>query len=279
MIFVSLLLGLVLSVHAEISGDCGASDAYGIKYDFCIYKNPKSDDVLHYLHVNGGNVKSWENQNTNKMIRDHWTSAGKEFPNVITFSMGKAWLLTDVQKENNTSKYYAFINKILPDLENRLGGFTGRRMLMGDSMGGLNSTFIMARAGNMFERVAINCPVITPMGPHAPSAEIDAYIERHQPYISRIWVWWMLNWGKEEFPTEQDWNNHSPIDTAKASPVMPQNLYVSTGTHDQFGIIEGAKIYADVAQAKGINVVWKPIQDGKHCSVNTKAVSEFLLAN
>ncbi len=275
-LFVFLLVS-VLSNFAFGQTTCGSDTAYGMDYKYCIHKNPKSPDVLHYLHVHGGSEKNWESQNTNIKIREHWTAAGKEIPNVITFSFGNKWLLTEVPQRSGTSRYYAYINKILPDLEAKIGKFTGRRMLMGDSMGGLNSTLVMERAGNLFDRVAINCPALTPLGPQATNNEVEAYIKRHQPYISRFYVVYMQQWGQQEFPTEEDWNRHAPLDLARTSPVLPQNIYVSCGDKDEFGFIEGAGKFAEIATHRGLNVVWKQLEGGGHCTVNSKAVAEFLM--
>lgn len=275
--FIVLLLVCHFSTSAAAQTTCGSDSAFGMDYKYCIYRNPNSPDVLHYLHGHGGNEKHWQNNDSNIKIREHFAAAGKQIPSVISFSFGTKWLLTEVPQRSGTSRYYAYINKILPDLENRLGGFTGRRMLMGDSMGGINSTMIMERAGNLFERVAINCPALTPIGPHATDAEVEDYIARHQPYISRFYVVYMQQWGQQEFPTPEDWTRHAPLDMARTTPVLPQNLYISCGDKDQFGFIEGANKFAEIAAGRGRNVVWKPIEGGSHCSVNSKAVADFLM--
>lgn len=275
--FIVLLLVCLFPTFAHSQTKCGSSTAYGMDYKYCIYKNPNSPDVLHYLHGHGGNEKHWEKNDSNIKIREYFKAAGKEIPSVITLSFGIKWLLTEVPQSSGTSRYYAYINKILPDLESKLGGFTGRRMLMGDSMGGLNSTLIMERAGNLFERVAINCPALTPIGPQAPDAEVEAYIARHKPYINRFYVTYMQQWGTQEFPTEADWNRHAPLDLARTTPVLPNNIYVSCGDKDNFGFIEGAARFAEIAASRGRNVVWKQIAGGDHCAIDSKAVADFLM--
>ncbi|OQW53980.1 MAG: hypothetical protein A4S09_06205 [Proteobacteria bacterium SG_bin7] len=272
-----LLLVSYFNCLANAETICGTGTAYKMDYKYCIHKNQNSQDVLHYLHGHGGSEKNWGEQEVNKNIRKHWTAAGKEVPNVIAFSFGTKWLLTEVPQSGGVSRYYAYINKILPDLEAKLGSFTGRRMLMGESMGGINSTLIMERAGNLFERVAINCPAITAIGPHASDREVEAYIQRHQPYVSRFYVMYMQQWGQQEFPTQADWEHHAPLDVGRTSPVLPQNIYVSCGNKDQFGFIEGAEKFAEIAASRGRNVIWVPIEGGGHCSINSKAVSEFLM--
>jgi hypothetical protein len=273
-ICVSVLVFIFVSfAHAETI--CGSDTAFKLDYKYCIYKNPNSQDVLHYFHVHGGSEKNWDSQATNQKIRDTWTAMGKEVPNVISISFGTKWLLTEVPKTGGTSRYYAWINKIFPDMEAKVGSFSGRRLLMGDSMGGLNSTLIMERAGNMFERVAINCPALTGIGPYASDKEVEDYIQRTN--ASRFYVMYMQNWGKQEFPDQADWNNHAPLDIARTTPVLPQNIYVSCGTKDEFGFWEGAGKFAEIAASRGKNVTWKPLDGGGHCSINSEAVAQFLM--
>jgi hypothetical protein len=269
-LFASLFAALSLLSNVYAESICGKEAIENLSYEYCVHTNPNSTDLMHYMHVSGGNVNSWIKQNTNIKIRDLWTQNGKEIPNVITISFGGQWILTDLQK------HQLYIDKILPYLEGKIETPVKRRILLGDSMGGLNSAQLMLKNGDLFERVALNCPAITSIGPFASDDEVEAFVERNKPYISRLKVWAMLRWGKREFVNNENWLRHDSILLARSVQKMPEHIYVSCGDADEFGFIEGAKLLADTLMEKGFNVKWNPVKGG-HCIIDTKKVAAFLI--
>lgn len=271
-LFVSLLLSLnFYFTNAFAESTCGQNQlAKGQSYKWCVHTNPNSQDLLHYMHVSGGNVNSWIKQNTNIKLRELWAEQKKEVPNVITISFGGQWLMTDL------GKYQQYVNEIAPYLESKITTFISRRILLGDSMGGFNAGQLLLKNGGLFERAAINCPAITSVGPWASDDEIEAFIERNKPYISRLKVWAMLRWGKQEFPSVEDWNRHDSVTLGKSVQTIPPHLYISCGDQDEFGFIEGSRVLAETLKNRGFEVIWNPTSGG-HCRIDVKSVAKFLV--
>ncbi|MDZ4663162.1 MAG: alpha/beta hydrolase-fold protein [Pseudomonadota bacterium] len=277
-VFKFLVVFLVLGFSIEVLAEeiCGTDEGSGFSFKYCIYTSNESTDIMYYMHGANGSEKNWMKFDPYVKVRENWKKSGKALPNVIAVSFGDQWLLTDMPKKGGVSLYQAFVDYVMPLMESKVTNKGGRRLIMGESMGGLNSAFLYLRHGYLFDRAALNCPAIVSFGPHAESSEVDAYVQRHKSYINRIYVKYIQDWGKEEFPTVSDWERNAPLGLAKVLPRSSPSLYVSCGTRDQFGFIEGAFLLADQARNLGINTTWMPLEKGGHCTINSQSLAEFL---
>lgn len=270
----------LFSTIAIAASDCGKQVVEGISFSYCIHASakPSAHDVLYYLHGGGGSEHSWKDKrNYTRDVMREWAKSGRTIPTVITISFGETWILSEIASNTKPALYPLVVNHLMPLLEEKMGGLKGRRMLLGESMGGFNAAQLLLKNGDLFDRVALVCPGIATIGPHSSQASIDDFMERHKPYLNRDWVTGILSWMRSEFPSEQDWLKHDPLALVKASASITPRLHVSCGKKDEYGFFEGAEQFAELAKAKGAFVQWEPLA-GRHCASNPKSIADFLSA-
>ena len=255
--------------------DCDTTIFEKIEYDYCIYKTDRSKnpDILFYFHGLLGSEKDWSLMPDHRQMRNIWKQNNQTAPTVITISFGRKWLLSEVP--TSPLLFEKFTKQILPALEEKAGGLApGRRLLLGKSMGGFNSSQVLFKT-NLFEKVALACPALPTIGPLSTKQEIKDYIERNN--ASKLRVYSVIEWTQSEFKTQAEWEAHSPLHLAAQhlSPNSPQ-IMLSCGDQDEYGFFEGANAFADLAQKKGAPVTWLPVV-GEHCEYDLEKFAQFLI--
>ncbi|MBI3548478.1 MAG: hypothetical protein HY078_05435 [Elusimicrobia bacterium] len=260
-----------LAGDAGASHECGSSNLGGHRFQWCIDRpsGPASRDVLYYLHSVFRDQNSWYNQAANKSIRAEWEKKGTPQPTVITVSFGSIWFFTDAN-----GRTPLFVDKIMPMLEQRIGGVKGRRLLLGRSMGGFNAIQALLRSPRLFERVALLSPALLAANPHSEE-EVSAYFARHAGHISKMKVRILINILKAEYANAQAWVENGPLQRLLRGVPKGARYYVSAGTADNYGFYEGAETFAKAAKAQGASVTWVPIEGG-HRDTDPESVARFL---
>lgn len=273
--YLSILLVLFCGKAYSTQHLCGNDTVDSVNYGWCIDTQDQNTntDVLYYLHGRGGSEQDWNY--FGPALQNEWNKMGVTAPTVITISFGQAWLLTDVSRPQHPALYPIFVNKIMPAMEAKIGGIKGRRMLKGDSMGGFNSSQLLLKSGNLFERVALVCPGISTLSPYSSEAEVADFLENHKEYVKKELIQGLLLWTKIEFPALQDWQNHNPLLKVQTLSDKSPKVHVSCGDKDEYGFFEGAKKFAELAKAGGADVKWQPLSGG-HCVTDVKAMAAFL---
>lgn len=271
-----LLNFLALSVSANSEPVCGERALRnGLSFEYCIRMTDrtKTEDIVYFFHGLGGNAQTWFTQTEGtKWIDRHWAHKGYK-PTVVTLSFGEAWLLV------NTEEYPllpAFASEIMPFLEGQVGGLRGgRRLLMGQSMGGFNSVQASLQLPGVFNRVALMCPAITTVGPYDSQEQIEDYIARTG--ARRDWVNLMLGISREFFRSDEEWSRHNPFTLLQSySHAVKPVFLVSTGVRDEFGFQEGSALFVRDAANAGFFATWIPVPGG-HCLFDRSAVATFML--
>lgn len=114
---------------------CGASGA--LRY--CIYQAAQgtNGDILYHLHGRSLDERVWNDKTyLTAMLQAQWQERGELPPTVVTLSYGSTWLLTPRGKRPDSGLLEDLMGR-LPAIESRIGA-PRRRLLMGESMGGLN---------------------------------------------------------------------------------------------------------------------------------------------
>ncbi|MGE5086300.1 MAG: alpha/beta hydrolase [Bacillota bacterium] len=257
---------------------CDSQTLQGITFRYCLNHPDRktNQDIVYFLHGLYGDEKTFFTQTQGTvMMANYWRRHGYE-PTVVTVSFGDIWLLV------NNSKFPLlpfFANQIMPFLEEKAGGLQhGRRLLMGQSMGGFNATEAALQIPGLFVKVALMCPAITTVGPYASQEEIDDYTKRTG--ASPMYVQLMLNIAKKVFEGPADWDNHDPIKLLERYPndLVKPRFFVSTGTKDEFGFQEGSEVFVIKALEKGYEAQWVPVAGG-HCSFNRIATANFIMGD
>lgn len=261
---------------ARLAADCGAAKAGPVSWKFCVYTETgsRNQDVLYYFHGRGLDEKAWGDDGYyTGMVRKAWQAHGAGAPTVIAISFGKDWLLVPKNKSPYSGLLDAFTAAVVPTMEARIGGVKGRRILLGESMGGFNGTAVALRT-TLFAKAALLCPPMTTLSPFATEAEIVAFIERTKASPEKVRG--AIQLSRAFLPEPADYDAASPLQLAeKASSATPP-LYVSCGSYDEYGFFEGAERFAATARARGTKVAWRPLQGG-HCAVDIESVAAFLL--
>lgn len=273
---ISFLIALLLFTAGAAKADfCGKAAEGALNYSYCIHPSPDASnkDLLLHFHGLGGGANTWKNARNYQRVRQHILNSGKSLPTVITISFGKLWLLTEVVERNN--RYGVVMNKILPYLE-ALAGFDGRgrRLLLGESMGGFNALQMFLKNPGRFARVAIICPAVADLTPWATQAELQDYIRRTG--ASPLRVAFFMDVAADEFPTAADWDAHNPLLLAKSAAITPTAVYLSGDEFDEYGFFEGATLLHRILKRKTRDYQWDPVIGGRHCQMHTANIARFL---
>lgn len=251
---------------------CGASG----ELRYCIYraKQGTNGDVLYHLHGRGLDERIWNDDTyLTAMLQAQWRDRGTPPPTVVSLSYGPDWLLTPVGKRPASGLLDDMMRR-LPEIEARTGT-PRRRMLMGESMGGLNVLIAGLSEPRAFDRIAALCPGVYADSPFGSLASMRAAIQRTGADPERAFaIWWLA---RTYLADEAEWRRISPLSLIEqAGPTHPA-LYLSNGLYDAFGNYEGTRMLADRAAALGVPTEWHPLYGG-HCATDIASLARFLTA-
>ncbi len=82
----------------------------------------------------------------------------------------------------------------------------------------------------------------------------------------------------EQVPDIKSWLNFSPL--LRGEELLSANspkMLITIGEKDNFGFFKPTKAFAEIAAAKGANILWTPVEGGRHCYGDEQAIAEFLI--
>ncbi len=235
----------------------------------------RNRDLLYHFHGRGGKATFWTDKDYyTTLVRSEWARYGFHPPTVVSISFGPIWLLVEKNKSPDSGLLEVFQNVVMPTVEKSLKHFSGRRLLVGESMGGFNATQVALKTGNDFAKVAILCPPMVTLSPFSTKEEIEAYLSTHKANPQLVKEMIMLS--HAFMPEEADWLKASPLELAKTklNPRTP-SLYLSCGFYDEFGFYPGSEIFAEMAVKQRARLQWRPLYGG-HCAVDGISLAAFL---
>lgn len=257
--------------------ECSQESSQNRNWSYCIYKYPgHSQKVVYYFHGLTGNERDWEKY-TEKDMLQRWTQTHQAPPIVVSVSFGKVWFLAEQNSSTSSGLFEVFRDHSWPLLQNKLAPLNPHEhILLGYSMGGLNASQLYFKIPHVFSRAAIICGAMATVSPHASDEAVTEYILRTG--AKRMHVVAALQISKHYFPTEDDWQKHSPLSLAQAS-LRPESapIYVSNGLADEFGFHEGNKVFVDLAVTKNTPISADFFPGGGHCHVNQSLIADFLV--
>jgi enterochelin esterase-like enzyme len=242
---------------------------------FCINKAAQgvNGDVVYHLHGRNMDERVWNDDSyLTAMLQAHWQEAAVRPPTVVTVSYGPVWLLVPKGQLKDSGLLEDFMQR-LPDIE-AVVGKPRRRLLLGESMGGLNALILGLTQHTHFAKVAALCPGVYADSPFSPFATLKAGAERTgaNPKI----IFGIVQLAKAHFADESEWNRASPLQLIERAGAHFPNLFLSCGLYDAYGNYEGTQRLAKRAAQLGVNVEWHPIYGG-HCATDIASVGNFLL--
>jgi pimeloyl-ACP methyl ester carboxylesterase len=252
------------------SKTCHASGT--LKY--CIYraKSGTNGDVVYHLHGRNLDEQIWNDDTYwTSMVQANWQQTKVLPPTVVVISYGPIWLLAPKGKKPDSGLLEKFMAK-LPDIDEKTGT-PKRRLLLGESMGGLNVLIAGLTYPESFAKIASLCPGVYAISPFASLSSMKEALERTgaDPKIG-FGIWLMA---KKYVADEKEWKRISPLDLAKRANGQYPAMYLSNGLYDAYGNFEGTQILAEKAARRGVSVEWHPLYGG-HCATDTSSLALFL---
>ncbi len=242
---------------------------------YCVYRAAQGNngDVLYHLHGRNLDERIW-NDNTylTALLQAHWQDRGALPPTVVTLSYGSSWLLTP-RGERSESGLLEDLMGRLPNIESRTG-VPQRRLLMGESMGGLNVLIAGLSEPRSFNKIAALCPGVYVDSPFGSLTTMRAGIERTGANPKMAFGIWLL--ARKYIANEAEWRRISPLSLIeRAGPDFPA-LYLSNGLYDAYGNYEGTRLLAERATERGVRTEWRPLYGG-HCATDIASLASFLI--
>ena len=246
------------------------------RLNYCVYraKSGTNGDVVYHLHGRNLDEQIWNDDTYwTSMVQASWQQAKVMPPIVVVASYGPTWLLVSKGKQEVSGLLEDFMTK-LPEIDKRTGT-PKRRMLLGESMGGLNVLIAGLTYPKNFVKIASLCPGVYATSPFSSLSIIKATLKRTggDPKIG-FGIWWMA---KNHIADEQEWKRASPIELMKSANAQYPALYLSNGLYDAYGNFEGSNMLADIAAQRGVSVEWHPLYGG-HCAIDASSLASFLVS-
>lgn len=259
-----------------------------LKGGYCINipnSDDMSNDVLYYLHGKNGDEHLWMDPYYYvRQMRDHWSETKQAAPLVISISFGPLWVLAEKNTSPVSGLFEVVTQQLIPMIEKKIGGVRGRRLLMGESMGGFNSLQLALKT-NLFAKAALLCVPMASISPFSSPEQIDTYIKS-----SYAWQYYkdsapdqviggvneMVQVSKMVFPTDSEWANGSPLGLAeKLSENYKTKLYIAIGFYDRYAAYEANQKFVKILKSKGVDVEWRA-QWGGHCAMDIPSLADFI---
>jgi Putative esterase len=242
---------------------------------FSIYRanSGVNEDIIYHFHGRNLDNTIWNDDTYfTSLIQSHWQKSKVKPPTVVLISYGPEWLLTPKNSKAESGLMEDFISN-LPFIESKIGK-PKNRILLGESMGGLNVLILGLSHPELFSRVASLCAGVYLDSPFADFKEIKAAMKRTgaDPKVA-LGIYLMA---KKYVSNEEEWKKISPIDLIKKADIDYPELYLSCGLYDKFGNFEGTEALANIANSNGVKTNWHPLYGG-HCAIDITSLADFLI--
>lgn len=252
------------------------SESTPVEWSFCINSIPgsASQDVLYHFHGRNG-AATWWNDETyySGEVQRFWSENGIAQPTVVSISFGHLWILTSAED----GLLQVFTEHVMPRVEAEIHHRIARRMLVGESMGGVNALVVALKTKGLFSKVAALCPPLPTVSPAASLRELLTSTRRTSTSWRRAAM--MLWFSRQFYPTDAAWLDNNPVPVSeRAEPLENVDFYVSCGARDDWGCQEGAELVVNNLKKRGSRVEWH-LRPGGHCDIDSSSLARFLGAS
>ncbi|HEY0045541.1 MAG TPA: alpha/beta hydrolase-fold protein [Flavobacterium sp.] len=245
------------------------------KLSFTVYtaSNGVNEDIIYHFHGRNLDNTIWNDDTYfTSLIQSQWQKLKIKPPTVVVVSYGPEWLLTPKNSKEKSGLMDDFISN-LPFIESKTGK-PKNRILLGESMGGLNVLILGLSHPELFSKVASLCPGVYLDSPFSDFEKLRSAIKRTgaDPKIA----FGIYTMARTYVSNEEEWKEISPIELMQKANNNYPELYLSCGLYDKFGNYEGSEYLANVANSKGIKTSWHPLYGG-HCAIDISSLADFLI--
>ncbi|HEX8285932.1 MAG TPA: alpha/beta hydrolase-fold protein [Pyrinomonadaceae bacterium] len=234
-----------------------------------------SDDVIYHLHGRNLDASIWNDDTFfTSQVQAYWQRSSTKPPTVVVVSYGPVWLLTPKNSKVENGLLDDFIAR-LPEIESKVGK-PRHRILLGESMGGLNVLILGLSRPEMFSKIASLCPGVYLDSPFSDFSTLRAAMKRTgaDPKI----VYGVTQLAKKYVSNDEEWNAINPISLIERADQRYPELYLSCGLYDNYGNYEGTEALANLAIKRGVKTTWHPLYGG-HCAIDVASLADFLSSN
>ena len=242
-------------------------------YNYCVHRG-HINTIAYYFHGKFSDEHSWGgNPYFSDKIRGYWSKNKLDSPTVVSISFGSAWLLTPKTQLQDSGLLEKFTDQVLPEVEKQIGK-PKRRIIFGNSMGGLNSLILGLSHPELFKKAAALCPGIYDISLYKWTSAVTEWIQKvhADPKIIEDFV----SLSRKYVSNDSEWNKISPIALLEKYPNTQTQFYLWSGINDKHGNYEGSKIFAEKAKQKGINIQWISSQGGHCTELDIPSIAKFL---
>lgn len=243
---------------------------------YCVYRDRagSNGDIVYHLHGRNLDELVWNDDTYyTAMLQAEWQRGGTRPPTVVTLSYGPTLLLAPKGTAPESGLLEDLMRK-LPAIEQKLGA-PRRRLLLGESMGGLNVLVAGLSYPDRFDKVAALCPGVYQVSPFAPLGEIQSAMKRTGADPKIAFGIWML--ARSYYADDKEWRASSPLTLIEKAGRDSPALYLSNGLYDSYGNFEGTQKLAQRAPQLGVKTEWHPLYGG-HCGIDATSLAAFLVS-
>lgn len=242
--------------------------------EYTVYRaeNGVSGDVLYYLHGRNLDTSVWNDDTYfTSQLQAYWERSSIRPPTVVVLSYGRVWLLTPQNSRAESGLLDDLVAR-LPEVESRVGS-PHRRILLGESMGGLNVLILGLSRPGMFAKIASLCPGVYRESPFSDYSTRRAAMKRTgaDPKV----IFGVTRLAKRYVSNDAEWNAVDPMALMQRADRSYPDLYLSCGLYDKYGNFEGTQALADLAVKRGVKTTWRPLYGG-HCAIDIASLGDFL---
>jgi pimeloyl-ACP methyl ester carboxylesterase len=249
-------------------------------FRYCVYTPADAsrfdaDSTVYHLHGRNLDEHVW-NDNTyfTALLQQQWQRSTRRLPRVVSVSYGGAWLLVPKGAQAPSGLLEDFMSQL--DAIERETGRPKRRMLLGESMGGLNVLIAGLTHPERFAKVASLCPGVYAQSPFADFKTIWAALPNSGASPKAALNVALL--ARRYFANDAEYQRASPLWLIERATPQHPALYLSCGLYDHLGNFDGTRKLAARAQDLGVPVTWRPLYGG-HCATDVPSVADFLLSD
>lgn len=249
----------------------------GGKLNYTIYRpeNGVTEDVIYHFHGRNLDASVWNDDTYfTSQVQAYWQRSSIKPPTVVVVSYGPEWLLTPKNSQVESGLLDDFIAQ-LPEIESKVGK-PKHRILLGESMGGLNVLILGLSRPGMFSKIASLCPGVYLESPFSDYSTQRAAMKRTgaDPKI----IFGVTRLAKKYVSNDEEWKTINPMSLIERADETYPELYLSCGLYDNYGNFEGTEALARLAIKKGVKTMWHPLYGG-HCAIDVASLADFLASN
>ena len=250
-----------------------------LSWTWCVHKmeHQSQDTILYHLHGRRGAANWWNDKEYfSGDVMNLWDRQDLVPPTVVGISFGPLWLLQDEESMSGEAPPIGLLTEqLIPKIEIQLGLKIKKRMVVGESMGGVNALMLLAHASGSFARVAALCPPLSQLPPDAALTDIFKKVTDSSLSLKRALL--LSAMGRYFYPESDRWYKLDPVQKlAVTQQVNTKSVYISAGQRDDWDCQGG--IPALTRELERLNVdVTLDTRDAGHCWVDPKKLATFLV--